>query len=137
MSLPNIRLLGLLLSMLRSTAFLGDYYLIVLKCSIIFCIILFAGDTLFVAGCGRFFEGTAEQMYSALIDKLGSLPDNTQVYCGHEYTQQNLKFAQHVERDNPDILNRIEWAKGKRANQEPTVSNAIKLQRNVWVLYSS
>lgn len=83
---------------------------------------MFPGDTLFIAGCGRFFEGTAEQMYSSLIDKLGNLPDNTQVYCGHEYTQQNLKFAQFVEQDNPDILSRIEWAKGKRAKLEPTVS---------------
>lgn len=74
-----------------------------------------------MAGCGRFFEGTPEQMYSALIEKLGNLPDNTKVFCGHEYTQQNLKFAQHVEKDNPDILNRIEWAKGKRSNLEPTV----------------
>lgn len=86
---------------------------------------VFTGDTLFVAGCGRFFEGTAEQMYSALIDKLGNLPENTQVFCGHEYTQQNLKFAKHVEKDNPDILNRIEWADAKRAKQEPTVPSTI------------
>lgn len=83
---------------------------------------LFSGDTLFIAGCGRFFEGTAEQMYEALITKLGSLPDETQVYCGHEYTEQNLRFAQHVENDNVEIAKRIQWAKGKRNNLEPTVS---------------
>ncbi|XP_063915998.1 hydroxyacylglutathione hydrolase, mitochondrial isoform X2 [Zophobas morio] len=86
---------------------------------------VFTGDTLFVAGCGRFFEGTAEQMHAALIDILGNLPDNTQVYCGHEYTEQNLKFAKHVEPDNPDILNRIEWARVKRGNREPTVPSTI------------
>lgn len=47
---------------------------------------VFTGDTLFLGGCGRFFEGNAEQMYSALIEKLGTLPDETQVFCGHEYT---------------------------------------------------
>ncbi|RZC37943.1 Lactamase B domain containing protein [Asbolus verrucosus] len=86
---------------------------------------VFTGDTLFIAGCGRFFEGTAEQMHSALIDILGSLPDNTQVYCGHEYTVQNLKFAKHVEPDNPDILKRIEWARAKREHEEPTVPSTI------------
>lgn len=74
-----------------------------------------------MAGCGRFFEGTAEQMVRALISKLGSLPDETQVYCGHEYTEQNLRFAQFVEKDNIDISKRIQWAKGKRTNLEPTV----------------
>ncbi|XP_044272466.1 hydroxyacylglutathione hydrolase, mitochondrial [Tribolium madens] len=86
---------------------------------------VFTGDTLFVAGCGRFFEGTAEQMHTALIDILGNLPDNTQVFCGHEYTEQNLKFAKHVEPDNPDILERIEWARAKRGRHEPTVPSTI------------
>jgi hydroxyacylglutathione hydrolase len=86
---------------------------------------VFTGDTLFVAGCGRFFEGTAEQMHAALIDILGNLPDNTKVFCGHEYTLQNLKFAKHVEPDNPDILSRIEWAKAKRDGGEPTVPSTI------------
>lgn len=84
--------------------------------------VVFTGDTLFIAGCGRFFEGTAEQMHTALIDILGGLPDHTQVYCGHEYTEQNLKFAKHVEPDNSDILSRIQWAASKRNQGEPTVS---------------
>lgn len=77
---------------------------------------------MFLAGCGRFFEGTAEQMYSALVEKLGSLPGETQVYCGHEYSLQNLKFANHVEPDNKDILEKIEWAQAKRAEKIPTVN---------------
>lgn len=77
---------------------------------------------MFIAGCGRFFEGTAEQMYAALIEKLGSLPDNTKVFCGHEYTLQNLAFAKYVESDNQNILDRIQWATEKRNNKEPTVS---------------
>lgn len=82
----------------------------------------FAGDTLFIGGCGRFFEGTAEQMYSALVEKLGKLPDSTQVYCGHEYTLQNLKFGAHVEPKNNFIKDKTEWAKETRQNKTPTVS---------------
>ena len=67
-----------------------------------------SGDTLFAAGCGRFFEGTPPQMYRALIEILSTLPDNTRVYCGHEYTAQNLKFAKHVEPSNPDVLAMID-----------------------------
>lgn len=61
-------------------------------------------------------------MYSALIEKLGQLPDNTQVFCGHEYTVQNLKFANHVENDNQDVLKKIEWAHDRRKKGLPTVS---------------
>ncbi|XP_050071614.1 hydroxyacylglutathione hydrolase, mitochondrial [Anopheles maculipalpis] len=64
---------------------------------------VFTGDTLFLAGCGRFFEGTPIQMYEALIEKLSSLPDDTQVYCGHEYALQNLRFGQTIEPNNEDI----------------------------------
>ncbi|XP_074035995.1 hydroxyacylglutathione hydrolase tenzing norgay isoform X2 [Leptinotarsa decemlineata] len=86
---------------------------------------VFTGDTLFIAGCGRFFEGTAEQMYSALVEKLSNLPDSTRVFCGHEYTQNNLKFARHVEKENPDILQKIEWADEKRKKGLPTVPSTI------------
>src|SRR5262249_41730092 len=58
---------------------------------------VFTGDTLFVAGCGRLFEGSAAQMYESLNVKLAALPDTTQVYCGHEYTAKNLEFALHLE----------------------------------------
>lgn len=87
---------------------------------------VFTGDTLFQGGCGRFFEGTAEQMYSALCEKLSSLPDETQVFCGHEYTLQNLAFARHVEPLNKNILDRIEWAKHRRAENSPTVPSLIR-----------
>lgn len=86
---------------------------------------VFTGDTLFVAGCGKFFEGTAEQMYRALIDILGSLPPETRVYCGHEYTINNLKFARHVEPDNEVILKKLAWAKEKCDNGEPTIPSTL------------
>ena len=68
--------------------------------------ILFCGDTLFSAGCGRIFEGTPAQMYASL-QKLQNLPIDTAVYCTHEYTLANLKFAESVEPGNPAILNRV------------------------------
>jgi hydroxyacylglutathione hydrolase len=64
---------------------------------------VFCGDTLFAAGCGRLFEGTPEMMFTALHDKLGSLPDDTRIFCGHEYTQSNLDFALHVEPANTEV----------------------------------
>eukprot|EP01102_Stenamoeba_stenopodia_P012797 TRINITY_DN4071_c0_g1_i2.p2 TRINITY_DN4071_c0_g1~~TRINITY_DN4071_c0_g1_i2.p2 ORF type:complete len:212 (+),score=43.64 TRINITY_DN4071_c0_g1_i2:359-994(+) len=64
---------------------------------------LFTGDTLFIGGCGRFFEGTAEQMDYALNTVVAALPHDTLVYCGHEYTVKNLEFALSIEPDNQDI----------------------------------
>jgi hydroxyacylglutathione hydrolase len=64
---------------------------------------VFCGDTLFAAGCGRLFEGTPEMMFTALHEKLGKLPDQTRVFCGHEYTASNLEFAAHVEPDNAAV----------------------------------
>ena len=86
---------------------------------------VFTGDTLFIAGCGRFFEGTAEQMYNALITQLGMLPDTTRVFCGHEYTVQNLKFAQHVEKNNQDVQEKLKWAVDQRQRGLPTVPSTI------------
>lgn len=62
-------------------------------------------------------------MHEALIGKLSALPDDTSVYCGHEYTLQNLAFAKHVEPENQDILKKIQWAKSQRKENIPTVSN--------------
>ena len=76
---------------------------------------VFCGDTLFAAGCGRLFEGTPEMMFEALHVKLGALPDDTRVYCGHEYTRSNLAFAAHVEPDNPDIRAKQERVEAIRA----------------------
>lgn len=86
---------------------------------------VFTGDTLFVAGCGKFFEGSAEQMHRALIDVLGSLPPETRVFCGHEYTVSNLKFARHVEPDNEDVKKKLEWAKEKCSKGEPTIPSTL------------
>lgn len=85
-----------------------------------------SGDTLFLGGCGRFFEGNAQQMHNALITVLSNLPDATKVFCGHEYTLQNLKYAAHVEPDNEDVKSKIAWAEEKRAQQLPTVSYKFK-----------
>uniref|UniRef100_A0A8B9RU61 Hydroxyacylglutathione hydrolase, mitochondrial n=1 Tax=Accipiter nisus TaxID=211598 RepID=A0A8B9RU61_9AVES len=86
---------------------------------------VFTGDTLFVAGCGKFFEGTPEEMYRALIEILGSLDPKTKVYCGHEYTINNLKFARHVEPNNVAIQEKLSWAKAKYDSGEPTIPSTI------------
>jgi len=88
---------------------------------------VFTGDTLFLGGCGRFFEGTAPQMYEALVKILGELPGDTKVYCGHEYSLQNLPFGQHVEPDNQHIKDKITWAKAQRnaVPPLPTVPSTI------------
>jgi len=90
--------------------------------------VLFSGDTLFTAGCGRIFEGNAQQMKDAL-DKLTALPDDTLVYCGHEYTENNLRFAITVEPDNSDIQARLEDVKGLRAQNKPTVPATLALEK--------
>lgn len=70
-------------------------------------------------------------MYSALIKNLGSLPDSTRVFCGHEYSMQNLKFAQHVEKDNTDITEKMNWVKELRAKNQPTVKQTyLKIVSN-------
>lgn len=85
---------------------------------------LFCGDTLFTAGCGRLFEGTAEQMHTSL-QKLMRLPDDTLVYCGHEYTEKNLEFALTIEPDNPKLSERLKRARSMRAKGLPTVPSTI------------
>ncbi|VDN22022.1 unnamed protein product [Gongylonema pulchrum] len=86
---------------------------------------VFTGDTLFIAGCGRFFEGNATQMDSALNEKLASLPDDTKVYCGHEYTVDNLKFAASVEPKNEEVKKKLAWAQERRRLGEYTVPSTI------------
>jgi hydroxyacylglutathione hydrolase len=75
---------------------------------------VFSGDTLFAGGCGRLFEGTPEMMFDAMR-KLGVLPDDTRVFCGHEYTEANLRFAAHVEPDNQAVLEKLERVRKIRA----------------------
>jgi hydroxyacylglutathione hydrolase len=86
--------------------------------------LLFCGDTLFAAGCGRIFEGTPEQMWSSL-SKLAALPAGMRVYCGHEYTLANLAFAQAVEPDNDAIRARIAIERVKRDRNVPTLPSTI------------
>ncbi|KAG7669762.1 hypothetical protein Ndes2526B_g06114 [Nannochloris sp. 'desiccata'] len=81
---------------------------------------LFPGDTLFSMGCGRLFEGTPAQMWSSL-QKLIPLPDDTQVYCAHEYTQSNARFALSIDGNNPDLQRRKEEVDTARAHGEPTI----------------
>ena len=86
---------------------------------------LFCGDTLFVMGCGRLFEGTAEQMWHSL-QKLKSLPASTQIYCAHEYTQTNGRFALTVEPDNRQLQQRMDVINQLRANHLSTVPSTIE-----------
>jgi hydroxyacylglutathione hydrolase len=92
--------------------------------------IVFCGDTLFSAGCGKLFEGTPEQMHSSLA-KLAALPDATRVCCGHEYTVANLRFAQAVEPGNADIAGHIEQCRELRAAGRPTVPSPIGRERRI------
>lgn len=85
---------------------------------------VFTGDTMFVAGCGRLFEGTPEMMFASFA-KLSALEPSTRVYCGHEYTEANLKFAADVEPDNADVARAIVRAREARAAGKPTVPSTI------------
>ena len=89
---------------------------------------LFCGDTLFAAGCGRLFEGTPHQMYTSL-ERLAALPDDTLIYCTHEYTQSNLRFAQAVEPDNLDIAERVGKVAQLRAHGKMTLPSNLALEK--------
>ncbi|MGF7148454.1 hydroxyacylglutathione hydrolase [Sphingomonas zeicaulis] len=89
---------------------------------------VFVGDTLFAMGCGRLFEGTPEQMF-ANMRKLGALPGDTNVYCAHEYTQSNGRYALVAEPDNADIASRMRAVDAARAAGEATVPTTIALER--------
>jgi hydroxyacylglutathione hydrolase len=89
---------------------------------------LFCGDTLFACGCGRLFEGTPEQMHHSL-SKLAALPENTEVYCTHEYTQSNIQFALAVEPDNPDLQKQQHWVEQQRNKDLPTLPSNIGLEK--------
>ncbi len=90
--------------------------------------ILFCGDTIFVSGCGRVFEGTFDQMYESLL-KLKSLPDNTEIYCAHEYTMSNIEFAMEVEPDNINIQEFYAECSRLRAIELPTVPSTIAQEK--------
>jgi hydroxyacylglutathione hydrolase len=86
--------------------------------------LLFCGDTLFACGCGRVFEGTPAQMVDSL-SKLAALPPATRVYCGHEYTLANIRFAEMVEPGNAALASRKAREAAKRARGEPTLPSTI------------
>ena len=90
--------------------------------------LVFCGDTLFVMGCGRILDGTAKELYASL-QKLACLPDDTQVYCGHEYTLSNAEFCVHAAPDDAGITARLIAVKEMRSNDQPTVPSTIALEK--------
>ncbi|MBI1363225.1 MAG: hydroxyacylglutathione hydrolase [Proteobacteria bacterium] len=96
---------------------------------------LFCGDTLFAGGCGRLFEGTPEQMFASL-QKLAALPDDTRIFCAHEYTQANMAFACHIAPDNPAIAERAGNVSRLREQGKPTVPSTLGVEKktNVFLL---
>ncbi len=91
---------------------------------------VFCGDTLFSGGCGRLFEGTAAQMWASL-SRLAALPEDTAVYCAHEYTIANLRFARAVEPGNPYLEAYWREASAARAKDRPTLPSTIGLERRI------
>jgi hydroxyacylglutathione hydrolase len=89
---------------------------------------LFCGDTLFAAGCGKVFEGTAEQMYASL-SALAKLPEETKIYCGHEYTLANLQFALHLEPNNLVIVNRLQETQLLRQQHQITLPSTLQIEK--------
>jgi hydroxyacylglutathione hydrolase len=89
---------------------------------------LFCGDTLFSLGCGRLFEGKAEEMWASLL-KLRAMPDDTRVYCAHEYTAGNAAFALTIDAANPALIKRAAEVRDLRARGLPTVPSTIGAER--------
>ena len=89
---------------------------------------LFCGDALFAGGCGRIFEGNAEQMHSSLL-RLAGAADDVRICCGHEYTVANLEFAARVEPENPEIAKRLQDAREARGQNRPTLPSTMAQER--------
>ncbi len=89
--------------------------------------VLFCGDTLFAAGCGRVFSGTHRQLHTSL-QRIAALPPQTRIYCAHEYTQANMGFARWVEPDNPRVLERQAQTDVQRSRGQPTVPSSLELE---------
>jgi len=89
---------------------------------------VFTGDTLFAMGCGRLFEGTADQMWESL-SKLMRLPNDVRIYCGHEYTEANGQFALSVEPHNTDLVARMDDVRAVRAKGLPTIPSTMGLEK--------
>ncbi len=100
---------------------------------------VFSGDTLFAGGCGRLFEGNPQMMHEALNEKLSRLPDDTKIYCGHEYTESNLRFALSLEPGNQALVEKMNQVKARRAkaaadwhdatDEEMTIPSTIAEER--------
>ena len=88
----------------------------------------FVGDTIFVLGCGRLFEGSPEDMFGSMA-AIAGLPDDTRLYCAHEYTLSNAKFAVTVEPDNQALLDYVETAKSMREQGIPTVPTTVAMEK--------
>jgi hydroxyacylglutathione hydrolase len=92
---------------------------------------LFCGDTLFSVGCGRLFEGSAEQMVDSLYEKIMLLPDNTRIFCGHEYTESNLIFARMLEPTNIELKNYSRQVAALRHQGKPTIPTTLGQEKAV------
>ena len=92
--------------------------------------VLFCGDTLFNAGCGRLFEGTAAQMWQSL-SRILTLPDQTLIYATHEYTLANLEFARWADPDNTVLADYQHWCQQQREQQRPTLPTPLAMQRQI------
>ena len=90
--------------------------------------LLFSGDLLFAGGCGRLFEGTPQEMWRSL-EKVMALPDDTEIYCGHEYTLKNLEFALSIEPNNSDVKARLEEVKKLNLEGKPTVPSTLAIEK--------
>ena len=87
--------------------------------------LVFTGDTLFSLGCGRIFEGTYEEMFLSL-NKIKSLPEETKIYCGHEYTLNNANFCGKYDPENKNLMKKIEYIKKQRKSGQPTIPTTIR-----------
>tara|TARA_B100000945_G_scaffold288934_1_gene261624 strand:- start:1132 stop:1896 length:765 start_codon:yes stop_codon:yes gene_type:complete len=100
--------------------------------------VVFTGDTLFSLGCGRVFEGTYEQMFRS-IERIKSLPKNTMIYCGHEYTESNGKFCASIDVENIKLLNKIREVKNKIKKNNPSIPVLLadELETNIFLRYDN
>ena len=98
--------------------------------------IIFTGDTLFSMGCGRVFEGTYQQMFDSL-NKIKNLPEDTKIFCGHEYTKNNLSFCQKFNPNNIHLKNKQKFIEEKIKEKKPTIPSTIKdeIQTNIFLRY--
>jgi hydroxyacylglutathione hydrolase len=96
--------------------------------------LIFTGDTLFSLGCGRIFEGTYSQMFQS-INKIKKLPNDTKIYCGHEYTKNNLIFCLRYENNNAALKEKLSWVNKRLSNGLPTVPTTLKeeLETNIFL----